>query len=180
MSPAELAGSGGATDAAAAPPAPAPAPAAPELASAEGTAVAAPALPPPPTGDSGRVAPPVAGDAPPPAPAPAPPAGKRPPGPPPTKKGGGGAGGAAPPPLGSGLPPVLPLPDPGLGPTELAAAAQLDAILDAAAAADTDGFFARPVRVEECPNYYTIVARPMSFAMIKAKVRGEEGGASVC
>jgi hypothetical protein len=96
-----------------------------------------------------------------------PPGPPRGPPPPPLRKPGGASAAPA---AGSGIPPVLPDPDPNLGPTELAAAAQLDAILDAAAAADTDGFFARPVRVQECPNYYTVVARPMSFAMIKAKV----------
>ncbi len=57
------------------------------------------------------------------------------------------------------------MPDPFKQPTEY-----LLTFLGKLSALDKEGFFQRPVREEEAPNYYTVIKQPMCFADMRAKV----------
>ncbi|EFJ43059.1 hypothetical protein VOLCADRAFT_66369, partial [Volvox carteri f. nagariensis] len=57
------------------------------------------------------------------------------------------------------------MPDPFKQPTEY-----LLAFLNRIAMLDKEGFFQRPVREEEAPNYYSIIKQPMCFADMREKI----------
>ncbi|GIM14663.1 hypothetical protein Vretimale_17612 [Volvox reticuliferus] len=57
------------------------------------------------------------------------------------------------------------MPDPFNAPTEF-----LLAFLNRISVLDKEGFFQRPVREEEAPNYYTIIKQPMCFADMREKI----------
>lgn len=57
------------------------------------------------------------------------------------------------------------MPDPYRQPTEY-----LLAFLQRIAMLDKEGFFQRPVREEEAPNYYTVIKSPMCFADMREKI----------
>ncbi|GLI68529.1 hypothetical protein VaNZ11_012920 [Volvox africanus] len=61
--------------------------------------------------------------------------------------------------------PMGQMPDPFTAPTEF-----LLAFLNRISVLDKEGFFQRPVREEEAPNYYTVIKQPMCFVDMREKI----------
>lgn len=55
-----------------------------------------------------------------------------------------------------------------------AAAADLEGILTRIAQLDTEGWFRRPVREVDAPNYYKIIKQPMCFEFMRSKIRNRQ------